>query len=185
MVVCGNGHKIDDRVSSGGVSRPRERPSNCNACGLQFPWVSKEPHNLKVDRAKIFIAHDGPSELRDKLELECWRMSLEPIVVEEQTSLQESIDDKVNRLLADCTFAIVIARKGRGLTQDDQLLPRANVIDEIERVRASFGDRFLLLLEMGLNLPTNLSTAVVYEPFSTVDSALLHLSRALRHHNLI
>ena len=109
-------------------------------------------------RPKICIFHDGESSLREILELECWRIGVEPIVVDAAASLNESVDEKVERVLRDCTFAIVLARRERGAEQDGGIIPRGNIIDEIGRTRSALGDNFIILLEEGLTFPTNLST---------------------------
>ena len=139
------------------------------------------------EKPKVLIAHDGDSELRDRLEMECWRLGLEPVVVEEQPSLDESIDDKVNRQLGECQFAIVLARSDRGAHQDGLKLPRGNIIDEIGRIRSTLGDRYLVLLEEGLSLPSNLQTGIVYETFSRTnfDRAVVKAFKSLRYHRLI
>ncbi|MSQ07457.1 MAG: hypothetical protein EXR54_06015 [Dehalococcoidia bacterium] len=66
-------------------------------------------------------------------------------------------------------------------------MPRLNIIDEIERVRAKLGDKFVILLERGLSLPTNLATVVVYEPYdqTNFDGAILKVIKNLRAHNLL
>ena len=51
-----------------------------------------EPVTRTDVRSKIFIAHDGESEIRTKLEVACWRMGLEPAIVEEMGSRNESVD---------------------------------------------------------------------------------------------
>ena len=144
-----------------------------------------EPRSIQ--RPKIFIAHDGPSDLRARLELECWRMMLEPIVAEEQPSLDESVDSKVGRLLEECEFGIVLARSEAGIIQDSQRIPRGNVIDEISRIRAQLGDNYIILLDAGLTLPSNLATGVVYETFDKENfpEALLRVVQKLRLSGLI
>ena len=99
-----------------------------------------------IQRPKILISHDGESEQRIKVEMECWRMMLEPIIVEEQASLDESVDNKVDRLLEECQFAIVLARLERGVGQDKKTIPRGNIIDEIGRIRAKLRDSYIILL---------------------------------------
>ena len=138
-------------------------------------------------RPKVFIAHDGDSDLRASLELECWRTMLEPIVVEEQVSHNESVDIKVDRHLQECVFAIVLARFERGIKQDKKTIPRGNIVDEIGRIRAKLGDRYLILLEEGLELPTNLATGVVYEHFRKehFDAAILRVLKSLRSYHLV
>lgn len=143
------------------------------------------PQNIK--RPRIFIAHDGESLLRTRLEMECWRLGLDPIVVEEEVSGNESIDVKVKRALSDCQFGVVLARQERGIQQDDQIIPRGNIIDEIERVRTKLGDKYLVLLEEGLSLPSNLAAGIVFESFSeaSFDKSILKLVKSLRRHGIL
>ncbi|MSQ07458.1 MAG: hypothetical protein EXR54_06010 [Dehalococcoidia bacterium] len=59
--------------------------------------ITKPVQAQSIQRPKVFIAHDGESELRNTLEVECWRMMLEPVVAEEQVSRNESVG--TNRVL--------------------------------------------------------------------------------------
>ena len=140
-----------------------------------------------IHRPKVFIAHDGASDLRNRLQLECVGMMLEPIVAEEQPSLDESVDSKVDRLLEGCEFAIVLARSEAGISQDSQKIPRANIIDEIPRIRAKLGDNYIILLEVGLSLPSNQQTGVIYEHFEEEHfaEALLKVWKSLRDKSLL
>ena len=135
---------------------------------------------------RVTMLHDGASALRSRLELECWRMMLEPIVAEVQTSLDESVDSKVDRLLEGCEFGIVLARVEAGIDQDSSKIPRGNVIDEIGRIRAKLGDSYIILLEAGLTLPSNQATGVVYETFDkeNFSEAVLKVVKALRSRGL-
>ena len=143
------------------------------------------PRNIK--RPRVFIAHDGENLLRTRLELECWHLGLHPIVADEEASGDESVDSKVNRLLTDCQFAVVLARRQKGIKQDEQTIPRGNIIDEIERIRNKLGDKYLVLLEEGLSLPSNLATGLVFESFSeaSFDKSILKLVRSLKHHEIL
>ena len=146
---------------------------------------AKNPAN--VTRAKVFVAHDGPSDLKDKLEVECWRNGLEPLIVEEAVSLDESVGAKVDRGLEGTAFAIVLARLNRGIDQDGPTIPMGDIIDEISRIRNSLGDRYIILLEEGLSLPTNLAAGVVFEHFSSehFDSVILKVYKCLHSNGLL
>lgn len=165
------------------VSSTLERTIGALDAGFRSP----ESSTPIPARTKVFIAHDGPSELRDKLEMECWRSGLEPLIVEEALSLDESVDAKVSRGLEGVAFAIVLARLDRGLDQDGIVIPRGNIIDEIGRIRTLLGDRYVILLEKGLALPTNLATGVVFEHFESdhFDAAILRVYKCLNANNLI
>lgn len=138
-------------------------------------------------RPKVLIAHDGKSDLRTQLEMQLWQFGLEPLVVEEQPSQDESIDSKVNRQLSDCQFAVILGRLCRGNQQDGLTIPRGNIIDELARIRQQLGNNYIILLEDGLSLPTNQATGVIYESYSKVDfaEAILKVVKSLRHYNLI
>ena len=93
---------------------------------------------------------------------------------------------KVDLLLNDCAFGIVLARKSRGVKQDGDILPRANVIDEMARVQQVLGERRLLLLESGLALPSNASDWT-YETFirQSMDRAFTAVVTKLKGHHLL
>ena len=138
-------------------------------------------------RPMVFISHDGDSQLRTAVEMECWRAGLNPTVVEAQPSRNESVDEKVDRFLEQSQFAIVVAGFARGSEQDGERYPRAAVIDEISRIRSKLGDRFIVLLEEGLRLPATLSTGIVYEQYraDAYDGAILAVFKSLLQNGVI
>lgn len=138
-------------------------------------------------RPKILISHGGETPLRKELELFLWKTDCEPIVIEDVARADQNPDQKFNAELADADFCIVLVEKERTSEQDGKLLPRGNVIDEIERIRLTLKDRFIVLLEEGVELPSNLQTSVTWEPFSAqnFDSALLAVMRYLRQHDVL
>ena len=71
----------------------------------------------------------------------------------------------MSQAIAGADFSIVLVEKARTSTQDGKLQPRGNIIDEIERLRLQVGDRFMVLMEQEVELPSNLSTAITWESF--------------------
>lgn len=138
-------------------------------------------------RRKVFISHDGESQYRTRLEIECWRMGAEPVTAEEQTSPNESVDARVDRLLEDSSFAIVLATlEGAGQRKGAYTIS-GSVVDEISRIRTKLGDSFIVLLEEGIEPPTTQGTGIIYEQFSkeTFDSALLKVLKSLIKYGII
>ena len=136
----------------------------------------------------VLICHGGETTIRKDLELFLWKSAgVDPIVVEDVSYADKNPDQKVDEAIADADFAIVLVEKSRTSSQDGKLLPRGNVIDEIERLRLRLSGRFLILLEEGVTLPTNLSTAVTWVSFSSesFDTALLKVIQYLRQHEVI
>ncbi len=140
-------------------------------------------HKLAHSRPKVFIAHGGETTTRKALELFLWKKAdCEPVVVEDIPDTGTGPDTKINLALGEVDFAIVLVETSGASTQDGKLLPRANVIDEIERIRLKLNDKFLILLEQGVDLPSNISGAVTWESFSSsnVDAMLLKVIHHLR-----
>ena len=135
---------------------------------------------------RIFIAHDGHSSARDKLERYLSALGAVPVIVELSPGGGKSPGTKVDLHLRDCHFGIVLARKSRGVPQNGKLLPRANVIDEMARLQSLLDDRRMLLLQSGLSLPSNASDWT-YESFSpqSMDRAFIAIARELKGHRLL
>ena len=141
---------------------------------------------IKSVPPKAFIAHGGRSGKLDKLREFIEAIGLEPLVVELLPSGGLSVDDKVNKYIKDADCGIVLATKGGIIDTHDNTRkkplqhPRLNVIAEVERLRANFPNRTILLLEKGVNLPSDLSS-LTYEPFvgQSMDRAFTAIAREL------
>ena len=140
------------------------------------PESSSEP-------PKAFIAHGGRSGVLDKLREYVHALGIDPLVVELLTSQGMSVDDKVNKYIKDADCGIVLATKG-GIVDTTSKTPRRhsrlNVIDEYERLRAAFPHRTVLLVENGVDLPSNIS-GITYERFArqSMDRAFTAVAREL------
>jgi len=136
---------------------------------------------LRVVSPKAFIAHGGRSGVLDKLREFIEALGLEPLVVELLPSKGMSVDDKVNNYIKDADCGIVLATRGGIIDKKSKKQhPRLNVIDEFERLRAVFPDKTILLLEKGVDLPSNISS-LTYEPFArqSMDRAFIAIAREL------
>jgi len=133
---------------------------------------------------KAFIAHGGRSGVLDKLREFIEALGIEPVIVELSPSRGMTVDAKVNTYIKDADCGIVLARKG-GIVDTTgtkpKQHPRLNVIDELARLRAAFPEKTILLVERGIDLPSNIS-GLTYEPFvgQSMDRAFTAIARELR-----
>jgi predicted nucleotide-binding protein len=148
----------------------------------------EKPEHIEIS-PKAFIAHGGRSGVLDKLCEFIEALGLEPLVVELLPSKGMSVDDKVNKYIKDSDCGIVLATKG-GIVdttgKKPKQHPRLNIIDEVERLRAQFPDRTILLLEKGVELPSNIS-GLTHEPFArqSMDRAFTAIARELREMGIL
>ena len=144
---------------------------------------------LRVVPPKAFIAHGGRSGVLDKLREFIEALGLEPLVVELLPSKGMSVDDKVNNYIKDADCGIVLATRG-GIVDTKsgrpKQHPRLNIIDEVERLRAKFPNRTILLLEKGVELPSNIS-GLTHESFArqSMDRAFIAITRELREMGIL
>ena len=137
-------------------------------------------------KLRIFIAHDGQTAARARLEDFVRSLDAEPVIAEREPSMGKSLDEKIAAVMKNCDFAIALATRVRANPQDDQMIPRANVLDEIPRIRSQFGDRWMFLFESGVNPPSN-EAQFVREQFNhvTIEQAYMGLVRELRGHGML
>lgn len=130
---------------------------------------------------KAFIAHGGKSGVLDKLCEFIIALGIAPLIVELMPTKGMSVDEKVKTYMGEADCGIVLATKGGIIdTKSQKQHPRLNVIDELERLRAAFTDKTILLVEKGVDLPSNL-TGLTYEPFArqSMDRAFIAIAREL------
>lgn len=136
-----------------------------------------------LGKPKAFIAHGGKSGVLDKLREFIQALGIDPIIVELSPSRTMSVDDKVKKYMQEADCGIVLATKGGIVDKSgkrEKQHPRLNVIDEFERLRAIFPDRTILLLEQGVELPSNIA-GLTHERFArqSMDTAFTAIAREL------
>ncbi|MFC1964245.1 TIR domain-containing protein [Chloroflexota bacterium] len=140
-----------------------------------------------IEPPKAFIAHGGKSGVLDKLCEFVEALGIKPIIVELSPTRGLSVDDKVNKYVKDADFGIVLATRGGIVDEKNKRQhPRLNVIDELERLRAAFPEKTILLLEKGVDLPSNVS-GLTYEPFArqSMDRAFTAITRELTEFGIL
>jgi predicted nucleotide-binding protein len=136
---------------------------------------------------KAFIAHGGRSGILDKLRDFLQACGIDPLIVEFLPTKGMSVDDKVKKYIQDADCGIVLATRGGIIDgKSEKQHPRLNVIDEFERLRAVFPDKTILLLEKGVDLPSNIA-GLTYEPFvgQSMDRAFTAIARELKEMGIL
>jgi predicted nucleotide-binding protein len=149
--------------------------------------IVKKPNTVETSiltSPKAFIAHGGKSGILDKLREYIESIGIKPIIVELSPTKGMTVDEKVNNYIMNADFGIVLATKGGIVDKSDKKRekhhPRLNVIDELARLRAVFPEKTILLVERGVDLPSNIS-GLTYEPFvgQSMDRAFIAIAREL------
>jgi len=148
------------------------------------PRTTAKESLMPIPQPKAFIAHGGDSPALRKLKTFLDALGVQPLVVEEQASLDKTLDDKVNHYLGQADFVIILA------TGDDEiegkLHPRQNVIHEIGLAQKTHPERIIYLLEERAQFPSNISPKV-WERFKqrNMIKAFLCILRELRAYGIL
>lgn len=135
---------------------------------------------------KAFVAHGGESAARDKLEDFLTAQGVTPIIVEKQPSQGRSKDKNVEHYLKLCNCAIILATQGDVDGRTGELIPRGNILIEIDRCQEILPDRMIYLLEEGAKFPTDIDEKV-WERFTeeSMDKAFMKIAKELRAFGLL
>jgi predicted nucleotide-binding protein len=142
---------------------------------------------LGSDIPKAFIAYGGRSGALDKLCDFLNSLGIQPLVVERLPSMGMLVDEKVGKYQQEADCAIILATGGGIIDEKTRKQhPRLNVIDELARLRKIFPTRTILLLEHGVQLPSNVS-GIAYEHFTrqSMDRAFTAIARELTEFGIL
>jgi hypothetical protein len=137
--------------------------------------------------AQVFIAHGGKSAALDKLCSFIEALGVEPLVVEVEPSEGRLTEGQVNKYMKQADCAIILATYGHiEDVKTHKKHPRLNVVDELGRCRKVFPHRTILLLEKGVDLPSN-DSGIIYEHFTkrNMENAFIKVAKELRAFGLI
>jgi len=122
----------------------------------QFPNLNQDQTIPK--RLKAFVSHGRESEALFKIQKFLRNLSVDPILVKDQPSLDKTLTDKVSYYLLQADFVVVLA------TGDDEVKgtkhPKQNVIHEIGLAQNTHAGKIIYLLETGTEFPSNIDPKV-------------------------
>jgi predicted nucleotide-binding protein len=109
--------------------------------------------------ARVFITHGKNKKIVDQLKDLLTFGKFEPVVAEEHEATSKPVPDKVMEDMRSCSAGIIhVATEERLLDQNgnEHHKINENVLIEIGAAMALYGRNFILLVQKGLHLPSNL-----------------------------
>jgi predicted nucleotide-binding protein len=147
-----DGEEAEDAVPT----PPRSSQSNDG----QAPSVDvKAPPRDLVTNNKVFITHGRNTDIVGQLKELLTFGGFEPVVSVEKETLAKPVPDKVMDDMRSCGAAIIHVGTDQKLLDergDEHRIINSNVLIEIGAAMALYGRRFILLVERGVTLPSNL-----------------------------
>jgi len=146
--------------------------------GIEEEPASEKP--IKEEKPKVFIAHGGKSEARDKLFRFLTALGTTPLIIDEEPREGRSVNEQVEYYSEQADCAIILGTADDKELKDGKLYPRRNVHIEIGRFQEKFPNKIIYLLEDGASFPSNISEKL-YTPFTkdSLDEAFMTIAREL------
>jgi predicted nucleotide-binding protein len=120
---------------------------------------TQEPELLKKRTNRVFITHGRNKEILSQLKDLLTFGGFTPIVAIEQEAVSKPVPDKVLDDMRSCDAAIIHVGTDMKLIDGDGIehkMLNQNVLIEIGAAMALYGRSFILLVETGATLPSNL-----------------------------
>ena len=143
--------------------------------------TGKPSSKISLEPPKVFVAHGGKSEARDKLYRFLIALGITPLVIEEEPKEGRSVNEQVEYCSKQADCAVILGTADDKELKDGKLYPRRNVCIEIGRFQEKFHNRIIYLLEEGASFPSNISEKL-YTRFTeeSMDEAFIAVARELR-----
>jgi len=114
---------------------------------------------IKPPTNRVFITHGKNKEIVAQIKELLTFGNFEPVISVEHESLSKPVSDKVMDDMRSCSAAIIhVGTELKLLDQagEEHRILNPNVLIEIGAALALYGGRFILLVEKGVTLPSNL-----------------------------
>lgn len=146
------------------------------------PDAADSTPNLKIN-TRVFITHGSNMKIVDQVKELLVYGKFEPIVAVERHSVSKPVPDKVLDEMRSCAAAVIHVGGERQLLDSEgkeQTIINSNVLIEIGAAMALYGRNFILLVERGTELPSNLQGLyeVRYEGDGLDHEATMHLLKS-------
>ncbi|MDE0537554.1 MAG: nucleotide-binding protein [Rhodospirillales bacterium] len=116
---------------------------------------AEQPHNNR----RVFITHGKNKKILDQVKEIVRYGQFEPVVAQEHESTSKPVPEKVMSDMRRCGAAVIhVGAEGVLADEEGKLHPQinGNVLIEIGAAMALYQSNFILLVEEGVNLPSNL-----------------------------
>lgn len=122
---------------------------------------SDPPQTIEPNKRsnRVFITHGANTEILDQVKKIVLFGKLEPVIAMEHETTAKPVPKKVMDDMRTCEAAVIhVSADGVWDDTDGAEVPRINenVLIEIGAAMALYGDKFILLVEEGVKLPSNL-----------------------------
>jgi predicted nucleotide-binding protein len=134
-----------------GPSETNGQPSTVSE--ITTPQISKPKGN------RVFITHGRNKKILDQVKEIVAYGKFDPVVAQEHETAAKPVPDKVMDDMRSCQAAVIhVSAEGILFDKDGKEYPQlnGNVLIEIGAAMALYGKQFILLVEEGVKLPSNL-----------------------------
>lgn len=121
--------------------------------------VMHKPNPGPIKGNRVFITHGRDRKILEQVKELVAFGKFEPIVAQERETAAKPVPDKVMDEMRACQAAVIhVAVDGKLLSPEGKEVPQinGNVLIEIGAAMALYGRNFILLVEEGVQLPSNL-----------------------------
>lgn len=119
----------------------------------------RETSNTEKQNNRIFITHGKNKKILKQVKELLVYGKFEPVVSIEHETTAQPIPQKIMNDMRDCVAAVIHVSSEQDLKDEDgNKIPQINnnVLIEIGAAMALYGDKFILLVQDGVDLPSNL-----------------------------
>jgi predicted nucleotide-binding protein len=122
----------------------------------KYEALGKEDSNVK-ESPKVFIAHGGETEARNKVHDYLMALGVQPLIIEEESVAGLTVNQQVEQYLNEADCAVILGTADDKELMDGKLNPRRNEYIEIGKLQEKFPDRIIYLVEEGTSFPSDIS----------------------------
>jgi predicted nucleotide-binding protein len=118
------------------------------------------PFTAKASNNRVFISHGANRDIVEQLKKILVYGKYEPVVAVERETTAKPISEKVFDAMRSCFAGVInVDAEGDWQAPDGSMHPKLNenVLIEIGAAMALYPDRYILLVEEGVKLPSNIS----------------------------
>jgi predicted nucleotide-binding protein len=155
------GSVLTPRSSNGASDKPvadAEQEPEVNAADQQNTGARKSDSGQERGN-RVFITHGKNRKILDQVKELVAFGKFEPVVAQERETAAKPVPDKVMDEMRSCQAAVIhVGSEGFLLDSSGKQVPQinGNVLIEIGAAMALYGRNFILLVEEGVALPSNL-----------------------------